>query len=209
MTRRFRGWALAALAVFSVMSSTSVKAAPLTYVATLNGASESPPNASTGIGTAVVEIDAVAHTMRVEVAFLGLIGNVTAAHIHATTSTAFVGTSGVATSTPTFPSFPSGVRSGTYDRMFDMTLPTSYRAGFITSSGGTTALAETALFNAIAQGKAYFNIHTTSFSGGEIRGFFVPAAVPEIDPASGGSALSLVAGVLAMIERRRRTNVVA
>ena len=30
------------------------------------------------------------------------------------------------------------------------------------------------------------------------------AAVPEIDPATGGSALSLVAGVLAMIEQRRR-----
>ncbi|MSR25469.1 MAG: hypothetical protein EXS06_00405 [Planctomycetaceae bacterium] len=31
-----------------------------------------------------------------------------------------------------------------------------------------------------------------------------PSAVPEIDPATGGSALSLVAGVLAMIEQRRR-----
>lgn len=30
------------------------------------------------------------------------------------------------------------------------------------------------------------------------------AAVPEIDPATGGSAFSLVAGVLAMIEQRRR-----
>jgi len=31
-----------------------------------------------------------------------------------------------------------------------------------------------------------------------------PTSVPEIDPATGGSALSLVAGVLAMIEQRRR-----
>jgi hypothetical protein len=31
-----------------------------------------------------------------------------------------------------------------------------------------------------------------------------PSAVPEIDPATGGSALSIVAGVLAMIEQRRR-----
>ena len=36
------------------------------------------------------------------------------------------------------------------------------------------------------------------------------SAVPEIDPATGSSALSLVAGVLAMIEqRRRRSKVVA
>ena len=35
-------------------------------------------------------------------------------------------------------------------------------------------------------------------------------SIPEIDPATGGSALSLVAGVLAMIEqRRRRATVVA
>jgi hypothetical protein len=33
---------------------------------------------------------------------------------------------------------------------------------------------------------------------------YTPSAVPEIDPATGGSALSLVAGVLAMIEQRRR-----
>jgi hypothetical protein len=32
----------------------------------------------------------------------------------------------------------------------------------------------------------------------------VASSVPEIDPATGGSALSLVAGVLAMIEQRRR-----
>lgn len=32
----------------------------------------------------------------------------------------------------------------------------------------------------------------------------VPAPVPEIDPATGGSAISLIAGVLAMIEQRRR-----
>jgi hypothetical protein len=31
-----------------------------------------------------------------------------------------------------------------------------------------------------------------------------PSGVPEIDPATGGSAISLVAGLLAMIEQRRR-----
>jgi len=37
-----------------------------------------------------------------------------------------------------------------------------------------------------------------------ILGTATPSAVPEIDPAMSGSALSLVAGVLAMIEQRRR-----
>jgi len=35
-----------------------------------------------------------------------------------------------------------------------------------------------------------------------------PSAVPEIDPTSAGSAASLVAGVLAMVEQRRRRRVV-
>ena len=40
--------------------------------------------------------------------------------------------------------------------------------------------------------------------GAWVLGTTGSAAVPEIDPAMGGSALSLVAGVLAMIEQRRR-----
>ena len=40
--------------------------------------------------------------------------------------------------------------------------------------------------------------------GAWVLGTATPSAVPEIDPATGGSALSLVAGVLAMIEQRRR-----
>ena len=37
-----------------------------------------------------------------------------------------------------------------------------------------------------------------------ISGTLTVAHVPEIDPATGGSALSLIAGVLAVIEQRRR-----
>ena len=195
-----RSVAIAALAVFAVTSSSPVKAAPLTYQAILG------PEATgaTGSGTARAVIDAMAHTMRVVVNFAGLSGNTTVAHIHAPTTTAFTGTAGVATPTPSFPDFPAAVTSGSYDQTFDMTLTSSYRAGFITFSGGTTASAEAVLFSAMADGKAYFNLHSSTFPGGEIRGFFVPSAVPEIDPATGSSALSLIAGVLAMIEQRRR-----
>ena len=201
-----RSVVITALAVFAVTFSSPVKAAPLTYQAILGP----EVTGATGSGTALAVIDATANTMRVVVNFAGLSGNATVAHIHAPTTTAFTGTAGVATTTPSFPGFPSGVTSGSYDQIFDMTLASSYRANFITANGGTTAGAETALFTAIADGKAYFNVHSSSFAGGEIRGFFVPFAVPEIDPTTGSSALSLVAGVLAMIEqRRRRTTPVA
>ena len=41
---------------------------------------------------------------------------------------------------------------GTYDETFDMTLTPSYRAGFITSNGGTAASAEAALYAGMRAG---------------------------------------------------------
>lgn len=158
------------------------------YTAKLDGPSEAPPNASPGTGTAFVTIDDMLNTMRVQASFSGLNGLTTAAHIHAATTSAGIGLAGVATTTPTFPGFPLNVLSGSYHQLFDMTLASSYRTGFITANGGTTATAQAALFRAIEGGKAYFNIHTNSSPGGEIRGFFTPVPVPGPLPLLGVGA---------------------
>jgi hypothetical protein len=150
-------------------------AAPITYEAVLDGANQSPPVASPGTGFATVIFDGSANTMRVEVSFTGLLGTVTASHIHAPTAAPGVGNIGVATAVPTFTGFPSGVMSGTYDHTFDMTLASSYNPAYITANGGTAAGAEAALGAALAAGEAYLNIHTKVFPGGEIRGFLLPA----------------------------------
>lgn len=141
------------------------------YKATLSGPNESPANASPGTGFAEVDIDATAHTMRVIITFSGLTGTTTASHIHGPTAVAGTGTAGVATVTPTFTSFPLGVTAGSYDHTYDMTLTSSYNSSFVTANGGTAAGAEAALFGSIAAGTAYVNIHSTTFGGGEIRGF--------------------------------------
>jgi hypothetical protein len=148
-------------------------AAVLHYKAALNGPSESPANASPGLGSAEVTIDTGLHTMRVQVAFSGLTGNTTASHIHTPTASPGIGTAGVATTTPTFAGFPLGVTSGTYDNTLDLTMASSYNPSFVTAHGGTPAGAEAALEAGISAGEAYLNIHSTTFGGGEIRGFLM------------------------------------
>ncbi len=66
-----------------------------------------------------------------------------------------------------------------------MTQTSRCSPAFITNPGGTTALAEAFLFQSIAEGTAYFNIHSTFAVGGEIRGFLEPLTVPA-DPSTCG-----------------------
>jgi hypothetical protein len=171
-----------------MMSLANANAAPIIYVANLDGPSESPPNASPGTGFAAVTLDLALHTLEVNVTFGGLTGNTTAAHIHAPTALPFSGTASVATQTPFFVGFPIGVTSGTYDHTFDTLDTTTYNAPFVTNNGGTAAGAEAALAQALADGKAYLNIHSSTFAGGEIRGFLV---IPE--PAT--VALIVIGGI--------------
>jgi len=164
------------------------------YWVSLSGPAEVPANNSPGTGKATITIDAVANTMRVQVTFSGLVAGVTASHIHSATAVPGSGTAGVATTLPTFAGFPSGVTAGTYDQTFNMLLASSYNPSFVTANGGTPASAWTALRAGISAGRAYLNIHSTTFSGGEIRGFLNPC--PTIN-VSIPDAFALPSGVLA------------
>ena len=74
--------------------------------------------------------------------------------------------------------------SGSYDSGFlDLTMSSFYNPAFVTANGGIAG-AEAALLAGIA---CTFNIHTSTFTGGEIRGFLVEA-VPE--PATWAMALT-------------------
>ncbi len=152
-----------------VFAAPMANAMPVTFSAILDGASENPPNSSSGSGTAFVIFDITAHTMQVKINFTGLTGATSAAHIHCCTLAP--GNVGVATEVPSFTGFPLGVSAGSYDHIFDMALAASFRPGFITANGGTAASAEAALFAGLQDDRAYVNVHSSFRPGGEIRGF--------------------------------------
>lgn len=166
--------------------------ASLIYSAPLSGLSESPANASPGSGSATLEYDSVAHTLRVDVLFADLIGTTTAAHIHCCILPP--GNVGVALAAP---GFPLGVTSGSYGNTLDLTQASSFTASFVTANGGTVGGAEAALATGLANGRVYFNIHTNVFPGGEIRGF------PEIVPVPAAAWL-FGSGLLGLVGVARR-----
>ena len=202
--------AVASALIAAVLSVASAAAATIPLSAILSPANEVPPTASTGSGTAILDLDVAAHTLRVQIAFSGLVPTAppgapvgtTAAHIHCCLPSPFATgvNAGVATTTPTFLGFPLGVLAGTYDNTLNLTLASSYNPAFVTLVGGL-ANAETSLVNGLLGGLTYLNIHTNAFPGGEIRGFVVQIPEPE-------AYVLLLAGLAIIgisMRKRRRT----
>ena len=202
--------AVASALTAAVLSVASAAAATIPLGAFLSPANEVPPTASTGSGTAILDFDVAAHTLRVQIAFSGLVPTAppgapvgtTAAHIHCCLPSPFATgvNAGVATTTPTFLGFPLGVLAGTYDNTLNLTLASSYNPAFVTLVGGL-ANAETSLVNGLLGGLTYLNIHTNAFPGGEIRGFVVQIPEPE-------AYVLLLAGLAIIgisMRKRRRT----
>jgi CHRD domain/PEP-CTERM motif len=153
----------------------AAQASIIVFVAPLSGANENPATVSLGTGAATITVNNVANTININVSFSGLTAGDTAAHIHCCVAPG--GNAGVATVQPSFPGFPLGVTSGSINMLFSLLDPAFYNPSFITANGGTAASAEAVLLSGMTAGQTYFNIHTGTNPGGEIRGFLV--AIPE------------------------------
>ena len=108
--------------------------------ATLDSASEVPPNNSAGKGTADIDYDAAAKKLSWKLTYSGLSGNATAAHFHG----------------PAEPGKNAGVA---------VAIP----GAALSPTEGTATLTDAQAADLLA-GKFYVNIHTAANPGGEIRG---------------------------------------
>lgn len=180
------------LALSATTASADIQAYQGSFAAEASGA--------TGTGMLWLTYDSDAHTLQINATWAGLSGTTTNAHIHCCTAAPNTGTAGVALAeSGRLPGFQNGLTAGSYTRLIDLTQMGQYNASFVTASGGTAAGAEARLISQLALGQAYFNIHTSTFAGGEIRAFVT--AVPE--PATYGMTLAGLA-LLAVAARRRR-----
>jgi hypothetical protein len=199
--------ALVTLAAALMLPSPAARAITMTFGGILSGANEVPPNNSPGAGSVAVVLDPTAETIQIIASFFGLTTPDMAAHIHCCQT--MLGTNvGVATTVPAFAGFPLQVTQGTYlSPVFSLEDPSFFNPAFVTMQGGMEQ-AETALIAGIENGLTYFNIHTTQFSGGELRTQLLPLGVPVPGPIVGAGLPGLIlacGGLLALARRRRRT----
>lgn len=150
---------------------------------------------ASGTGLVTLSFDTVTHDLSFSASFSGLSGLTTVAHFHCCTITPGAGTAGVAVDAPSL-AVPVGVSAGSWSQTLDLDDPDNFGGAFLSAHGGDAAGAISAFIDGLNDGTVYLNIHSSAFTGGEIRGF--PAAVPA--PAT--AALLLLS--LALLGRRTR-----
>lgn len=127
-------------------SATPSQAAITNFKATMNGATEVPPNQTTGTGTVTASFDSSTKVLTWEGNFSGLTGPATAAHFHG----------------PAEPGKNAGVAIWISEK--GKTLDSPFK--------GTATLTD-AQASDLQAGLMYVNVHTAANPGGELRGQLV------------------------------------
>lgn len=156
----------------------SAQAAVINFGALLTGGQETPPNASPATGSAFVLFDDITKEFVFNLSFSGLTAPITVAHVHK----APVGV-------------PGPVEFDIAGLLVDGTGKTT---GIFAGLKVLSAAQETALM----AGELYFNLHTSTFPGGEIRGQILPAGITVVPLPGAVLLLGSAFGGLLLTRRR-------
>ena len=172
----FRSLSRSAIVVAVALASSSVAQAQTSFTAFLNGAQEvqTPSVVTQAFGNGTVLMNAARTQITINLTFSGLLGPITMAHIH---NGAF-GSNGA----PIVDIFSLITPSGTGGSIMNAVLNINM-----------------AQANVLLAGNGYFNIHTSAFPNGEIRGQI--NVVPE--PSTYLLMATGLVGVMMLVRRRR------
>jgi hypothetical protein len=151
------------LALALVLSVAGPVHADEIFTATLQGAQETPPNGSTATGSGVFILNDAHTDLHFEVSWTGLVAPSTATHFHN-------GPPGVAGAI---------VRPIGADEGFIAGTTSDSVSGDWTTTDPVHAQLTPALVAELEAGNIYYNVHSTQFPGGEIRGQLGPSPAPE------------------------------
>ena len=179
--RRLRNPALLSVSLVisaALFASPSARADLITYQSLLTSSQEvsAPPSNATGIG--IVVFDTVANTIKVDLSWINLTSAAAAAHIHGPA--------------------PLGVNGPV---LFPLTGVPSATAGAIPEQFFSVNSTQ---IGWLQTGLLYFNVHTSTNPGGEIRGQIVPAAIPEPSPLVVSSVFGMMVWGGRLLRRIRR-----
>ena len=133
---------------------------------------------ATGSGTGSAFYDDVTHSFQMTANFSGLSGNVTQTHFHGATATPGTGNASIMVGNTSLPGFPLGGPSGSYSQTIDLSQGSVYNVNYFgTVHSNNVVTARAAFIDGLNQGRVYWNIHSTTFGGGEIRAW--ATLVPE------------------------------
>ncbi len=150
----------------------SAQAAIVNFTASLSPLQEVPPNTSPAFGHGDLAFDTVALTFTFNLSVHDLTASILASHIHQA---------------------PAGTNGPVIFNIGNASVYTPIGANEFTVSGSGSFTASQAA--ALLNEGLYFNVHTSNFPGGEIRG--------QIVPAPGAAGLLALAGVAGLRRRRR------
>jgi hypothetical protein len=134
-----------AFAIGAIVAAGPVSAKVIHYTASLNGASETPPNDSPGTGQATVALDTSAKTVSWTLTYSGLTGPATAAHFHGPA--------------------PAGQAAG---------VEVPIKGDLSSPIAGSASVSDVQAAD-LKAGRWYVNVHTAAHPAGEIRGQVLPA----------------------------------